>query len=165
MASFQEPKVQDADANYLERQVAEFFGKFGVLRTDDATGKPLVKLYRSGFSSHRHCGGGRARLSAGGGGGALGRDDRGELNGDGRVGFLKEASIPLVLQLADGHFFREGQVDQTRPPPAKRGRRTAVRGRLRAVSLAAGLDASVSGCSRAGLSRCCGASAPRSRNP
>ena len=45
-----------------------------------------------------------------------GRDESGQLKGDGRVGFLKEASIPLVLQLADAQPFRDGKVP---PRPAR----------------------------------------------
>ena len=41
------------------------------------------------------------------------------------MGFLKEASIPLVLQLADAHFFREGQVPASARTHACPGTRDA----------------------------------------
>ena len=64
-------------------EVAAYFGKFGVLRPDENDGKtPKIKLYT---------------------------DAAGNLKGDARVGYLKEASIPICLQLADGAPFRDGK--------------------------------------------------------
>lgn len=74
--------VQGLPLDTTEAEVAEFFAKFGVLRPDESDGKtPKIKLYR---------------------------DEAGQLKGDGRICFLKEGSIPLCLQLADGADFREG---------------------------------------------------------
>ena len=72
--------VQGLPEDTSVEEVAKFFGKFGVLRPDEADGKPKIKLYT---------------------------DTEGNLKGDARVGFLKNASVPLVLELADGMFFRE----------------------------------------------------------
>ena len=72
--------VQGLPQDTSVEEVAKFFGKFGVLRPDEADGKPKIKLYT---------------------------DTEGNLKGDARVGFLKNASVPLVLELADGMFFRE----------------------------------------------------------
>ena len=35
------------------------------------------------------------------------KDEEGNIKGDARIGFLKAASVPLVLQLAEGMLFRE----------------------------------------------------------
>jgi hypothetical protein len=60
----------------------QYFSKYGVLRQNEETGKPLVRLYR---------------------------DEAGLLKGDGRVGFLKKPSLDLAIQLGNGSVMREGE--------------------------------------------------------
>ena len=74
--------VTNLPADVTEAEVAGLFGKYGIMHLGDE-GEPKVKLYR---------------------------DEAGRLKGDGTVHYLKDPSVDLAIQLADGMVIRGSTI-------------------------------------------------------
>ena len=95
------------DATELE--LAAHFKKAGLVKLDDVSQAPRVRLYRHPRAATTGGEEGGAD-STGGGDGGGGGDGDGPLKGDASVCFVQEASVELAVQLLDGVDLRPGCV-------------------------------------------------------